>query len=189
MAVRKVSVGKTKGRKVSGSVSGRRRAPQKRRRRVSGTSSDIGQTLMSGLAVAGGIVLGRLGNQMLVKMSPTLTPLMSGLIQIGAGGALVMFTKNPMLDKVGWGLMGQGVAVEAVNFGLVSGIGSMLNPGADRMQYTINGTAPGVYKNSSRIAGSGQAKLMGMNYSGSAITGYKPGTTMAIGRSGGKKCY
>lgn len=157
MAVRKVSVGRTKKRKKAAPA---RRTPT-RRRRISGAGKlDVMDLLKKGGSVGAGVVGGRLLNAVIVKQMPTFSAMESGLVQFAAGGALAYFgSKNPYLSLAGYGLMGQAIAVEAVNAGLISGIGSM---GNDRVSYRINGsgqTTLGSARRMSVINGGGQTRL------------------------------
>lgn len=152
MAVRKVSVGKVKRRKKRATPAKRSSAPR-RPRRISGTSDLMGNVI-SGLSVAGGVVGGRILNQVIVKQAPTFSAFESGLVQFGGGLALAMFIKNPYIQKVGWGLMGQATAVELVAAGVISGIG------ADRMSYRIN-RVNGINSRQALISGSSQTRISG----------------------------
>jgi len=94
-----------------------------------------------------------LSNTILVKQFPTLTPMVSGLIQIAAGVAVPMFVKAPWMGYVGSGLIGNGVMVEAVNLGLLSG-GIGATPRT--MTYRVNGTS-----NLSAVGRTGRRKIGG----------------------------
>jgi hypothetical protein len=190
MAVRKI--GKARRKSVSGSK--KRKTGTRRRRRISGIGSiDVMGILTTGAEVGAGVSAARLLNTILVKQFPTLaaSPMESAIIQFLAGGALMAFVPgNKTVANIGAGMMGNGVMVELVNLGLISGTGS------DRMQYKINGTGgAGMNKYVNAIAGAGQAKLFaavnapsrvaGLNFNGSAIAGlnYKGS---AISGGGGK---
>lgn len=127
-------VGSTKSR-VSGARRTHRRKPAtRRRRRVSGTNNMSGM-----LTKAGGLILGAVAarelNTLVVKFFPSFSPLMSGVVQMGAGFILPKFIKGPFFADIGDGMIANGGMVTIVSTGLISGIDS------GRMAYRINGTS------------------------------------------------
>jgi len=107
----------------------------RRRRRSIGAGSDIG-----GIATkVGGLVVGasaaRELNTLLVKFFPSLanSPMISGLIQIGAGLVLPKFVKGNFVSFVADGMIANGGMVAIVSTGVIKGV--------NKMSYQINGTA------------------------------------------------
>lgn len=177
--VRKVGSTKKRGKSI-----GKRKPTKRRSRRISGFNTNgLMDLAMNGLEVGAGICAGRLFNTVVVKQFPTFatSPYESAAIQFAGGIALAAFIKNPLVRNIGLGMAGQGLAVAAVQTGIISGIGS------DRMSYRVNGINQ--YKNA--IAGSGQTRLIGRaGYNGSAIAGSPgyPAGTMSVISGGGSKC-
>jgi hypothetical protein len=144
--------------KVSGTRKKRRSAPKRkttsrRRRRISGIGSfDLGGVAIKVAGLGAGAIAARELNTLLVKMSPTtFTPMVSGLVQIAGGVFLPMLVKgNAFVNDMGDGMIANGVMVEAVNLGLISGVG-----GGGKMSYRING--PG---NLSAVAGPGRLRAI-----------------------------
>lgn len=104
-----------------------------RKRRISGVN-DIGGMLQK----AGGLVIGAVGgrelNTIAVKMFPSLTPLMSGIMQMAVGYALPKFVKGAFIEHMGSGMIANGGMVAIVATGVISGSN-------DRIAYRINGTS------------------------------------------------
>lgn len=125
-----------KRKKVSGKVGAakvgsRRRAPV-RRRRVSGSGD-----LQGMLEVAGGLILGSVAarelNTVIVKQFPGFSPLLSGLVQAGAGFVIPMMVKAPFAQYIGYGMVANGGMVAIVSTGLISGLNN------ESVSYRING--------------------------------------------------
>lgn len=118
-------------RKISGGGIGRkRRSPAKRktstrrrRRGISGIGSiDIGGLATKIAGLGAGSIAARELNSVLIKEFPTLTPLVSALIQVGGGVILPMLVKNNRwVADMGDGMIANGVMVAAVNVGIISG--------------------------------------------------------------------
>lgn len=155
-------------RKRKRSTAGKRKTTGRRRRRISG----IGGIDIKGLAmkVAGlgvGAIAARELNTIAVKQFPSLTPMVSGFIQIGVGVMLPMLVKgSAFVADIGDGMIANGVMVEAVNLGLISGMGNR------SMSYRINGPgqlraiAGGVMPNGLHtIAGKGDLNAVAGIYS------------------------
>lgn len=126
--VRKISGAKRRKKAVSGTKTKTRR----RRRRISGTNDMMGM-----LEKAGGLVLGAVGgrelNTIAVKMVPTLSPMISGLLQAGVGFLLPKFVKGSFFQAVGDGMIANGGMVVIVSTGIING------PTNGRMAYRVNG--------------------------------------------------
>lgn len=144
-----------------------RRRKTTRRRGVG--SIDIEQIGMKVLALGGGAIAARLLNTMMVKQFPTLSPIISGAIQIAAGVAIPMFVKAPVMANVGNGMIANGVMVEAVNFGIISGIGATPRT----MQYRVSGTsqmsAVGAQRRRKMIGNTSQLSAVGNTSQLSAV--------------------
>lgn len=131
----------------------KRKPTTRRRRRISG----IGKLDIQGLAmkVAGlgvGAIAARELNTIAVKQFPSLTPMVSGFIQIAVGVFLPIMVKgNKFVSDIGDGMIANGVMVEAVNLGIISGMPG--NP--SRMSYRINGSG-----NLRAVAGTGNMRAI-----------------------------
>lgn len=104
-----------------------------RRRRISGAGD------VSGMAQkAGGLVLGAVAarelNTLAVKMLPSLSPLMSGVLQMAVGFVLPKFVKGAFFQNLGDGMVANGGMVAIVSTGVITGEGNM-------MAYKLNGTS------------------------------------------------
>lgn len=132
---RKVAVSGTKKRKKAAP---RRKTTTRRRRRISGIGSvDIQGIAMKVAGLGVGAIAARELNTIIQKSVPSITPTIVGLIQIGAGVVLPMLVKgNKFVADMGDGMIAFGVQVEAVQLGIISGVGSA--PGM--MSYRVNGT-------------------------------------------------
>lgn len=120
-------------RKVSGTK--RKKTTTRRRRRVSGIGSiNLGGVAMTVLGLGVGAIAARELNTILVKQFPTLSPEIVGLAQIGIGVVLPMVVKSKLGTDIGNGMVAFGVQVEAVNLGLISGIGAN-----NKVSYRLSG--------------------------------------------------
>lgn len=146
-------------RRKIGAVKRKRKAPVKRatttrrrRRRISGIGKiDIGGIAMKAAGLGAGAIAARELNTIAVKQFPTITPMISGLIQVGAGVVLPMLVKgNKFVSDMGDGMIANGIMVEAVNMGIISG-----TDGNSTMSYRINGTG-----NLKTISGRGNLKTI-----------------------------
>lgn len=149
-----------------GKVTHRRKTTRKKR----GVGSiDIEQTGMKILALGGGAAGARLLNTVLIKQFPTLTPMISGLIQVAAGAVIPMFVKNEIVANVGNGMIANGVMVELVNFGIISGVGAT----GRTMQYRVNGTSAlsAVGRTRRRVGNTSQLSAVGNTSQLSAVGG------------------
>jgi|SRR5579859_1355229 len=128
-------VRKLSGRKRSKSKVGatHRKTHHRRRRRVSGAHDMGGMVQKAGGLVVGAVAAREL-NTLAVKFFPTLTPMMSGLIQMAAGFVLPKMVKGAFMANVGDGMIANGGMVTIVSTGLISGVN-------DTMTYRINGTS------------------------------------------------
>jgi len=90
-----------------------------RRRRVSGFKSSI---ITDALIVGVGSIIAREGSNLILKQFPGVSQTMIGFGQIAAGVGVASFLKNKYADKAGLGIAAYGMAVTAVNLGLISGI-------------------------------------------------------------------
>lgn len=123
-------------------VSGKRRKKAHHRpvRRTKKRVSGIGSMDLKGIGMkVAGLGVGSIGarelNTILTKQFPSITPMISGFIQIAVGVFLpVMVKGSKFIADVGDGMIANGVMVEAVNLGLISGV----SPGS-RMSYRVSG--------------------------------------------------
>lgn len=96
-----------------------------RKRRISGVSMQKPLLLIGGLG--GGAIAARELNTLAVKFFPSIAsnPLISGLVQAGAGYFLVpKLIKGPWGQMLGYGMIANGVMVAVVSTGIISGRGS-----------------------------------------------------------------
>jgi hypothetical protein len=113
-------------------VIGRKRTPAKKKttrrrvnRRISGISGGVGGAAMKVVGLGVGAIAARELNTVAVKMLPSLSPMMSGILQVGAGYILPMLVKgNKFVGDMGDGMMANGVMVVAVSTGVISGTNS-----------------------------------------------------------------
>jgi hypothetical protein len=87
------------------------------------------------LGIGGGIILGRVGNNLIVKIAPGFSPFFSGLLQAGLGFVVASTTKNSFVDDMADGLMGNGAAVIVVNLAKGSPLATIINGPNDRLSY------------------------------------------------------
>jgi hypothetical protein len=109
-------MGKTSGRKKS--TTGAKRSH--RRKRV-GASGKLEPTLMNGLAVGGGIVAMRELSILAGGVFPSLmaSPMITGIVQVAAGGLLAWKGKNGFLMYMGLGGMGNGIMTVLNGAGII----------------------------------------------------------------------
>lgn len=127
-------VRKLNGHKRSKSKVGAAKKRTHRRRRGIRGANDISGMLQK----AGGLVVGAVAarelNTLAVKFFPTLSPMISGIIQMGAGFVLPKFVKGAFFQNMADGMIANGGMVTIVSTGIISGAG-------DTMTYRINGTS------------------------------------------------
>lgn len=111
----------------------KRKTHRSRRRRVSGVNDMSGMMQKAGGLVVGSVAAREL-NALAVKFFPTLSPIMSGLLQMGAGFVLPKFIKGAFFQNVADGMIANGGMVTIVSTGIISGT-------SDTMTYRINGTS------------------------------------------------
>jgi hypothetical protein len=115
-------------------VSGVKHKTHRRRRRVSGMGD------ISGMAEkAGGLVIGAVAARELNTLASkfvTLSPLMSGVLQMAVGLALPKFVKGAFFQNMGDGMIANGGMVAIVATGVITG-----NGGGRYGAYQISGTA------------------------------------------------
>ncbi len=124
------NIGRTPAKRKGGA---KRKRTSHRRGGIRG-AGDIGGMVQK----AGGLVVGAVAarelNTLAVKFFPTLTPMISGLLQIGAGYFLPKLVKGPFFANMGDGMIANGGMVVVVSTGVISGAG-------DTMTYRVNGTS------------------------------------------------
>lgn len=127
-------VRKLNGHKRSKSkVGAPKRKTHRRSRGIRGAGDISGMVQKAGGLVVGAVAAREL-NTIAVKMFPTLSPLMSGLLQMGIGFALPKFVKGAFFQNMGDGMVANGGMVTIVSTGIISGT-------SDTMTYRINGTS------------------------------------------------
>lgn len=124
---------KVNGRRRSAKRSGKKHHTTRRRRRV-GAANDFGGMAQK----AGGLVVGAVAarelNTLAVKFFPGLTPMMSGIIQMGVGFMLPKFVKGAFFQNMADGMIANGGMVTVVSTGIITGTDGTLT-------YRINGTS------------------------------------------------
>ncbi len=172
--MRRPQPGRKRSRKVSGTkaVGSTRRKTRRRstRKRGIGAVTDIKGMLMKLVGIGGGIILGRVGNNLIVKVAPGFSPIFSGILQAGLGFLVASTAKESFIDDLGDGLMGNGFAVIIVNLASGSPLASIINGPNDRLSYSyMNGptTRLGVGMNGAQLPAVAGAQLP-------AVAGVRP---------------
>lgn len=159
------NIGKSPAKK-KGTVGAKKRKPA--RRGIRGVGDIAGMATK-----AGGLVLGAVGgrelNTVAVKMFPSLTPVMSGLLQMAVGVALPKFFKGAFVQNVGDGMLANGGMVLIVSTGIISGA-------SDTMTYRLNGTSMLNVVNGVR----GTSRLNVVNGPGTRINNQPKGTAPVV---------
>ncbi len=142
----------------------RRKTTTRRRRRISGIGKiDAGGLLMKAAALGAGAIAGRELKTLLIKILPSMSPMIVNVAGIGIGGILPMFVKNnKFVADMADGIMANGVMELVVSTGIIKGIG---NDGS-MMTYRINGSP-----RLRTIAGGGSLSAIAGGGSLSAIAG------------------
>jgi hypothetical protein len=73
------------------------------------------------LATGAGAAVGAAGGWYIYTTQKSIQDNLMGLLQAGAGFALLIFTKQPLLKGVGLGLVASAAIIEGESFGLLSG--------------------------------------------------------------------
>lgn len=107
-------------------------AVRRHKRRISGANDMGGMALTAGGLIAGSVAARELNT--IVSKMVTLSPIMSGIMQMAAGFILPKFIKGPFFDNMGKGMIANGGMVTIVSTGIISGTN-------DRMAYRLNGTS------------------------------------------------
>jgi hypothetical protein len=130
------------------------------RRRVSGIGKiDIGGIAMKAAGLGAGAIAARELNTIGAKSLPSVfgNPMISGFIQIAAGVLLPIFVKgNKFVADMGDGMIANGIMVEAVTLGVISGVGD----DSPTRQYKINGFTGSGSTGLRVIAGTGNLKTI-----------------------------
>lgn len=146
---RRVSGTKTTPRRRRRAVTGARAvgavgAVRRRRRKKIGAVDGMMDMAMDAAGLVTGAVAARELNTLInTTMTTSMSPIVSGVIQMGAGIALKMLVKNnKFVDNMGSGMIANGGMVVVVSSGLITG---PQNP--RRIQYRINGDSPALNLN------------------------------------------
>lgn len=154
--------------RISGTkaVAGTRRKRRSTKRKGLGAVTDIKGMLMKLVGIGGGIILGRVGNNLIVKVAPGFSPIFSGIIQAGIGFLVAANTKESFVDDLADGLMGNGFAVIIVNLASGSPLATIINGPNDRLSYNyLSGpmTRLGVGMNGAQLPAVAGAQLPVVN--------------------------
>lgn len=96
-----------------------RRRPAPRRRRISGVNNN---PVMKIAGLAGGAILARLANNLILKMKPDLNGKIINAAQIGIGIYLPKFIKSELGKDLGAGMIAAGGLGLATSLGVINGI-------------------------------------------------------------------
>jgi len=110
-----------------------KRRTHRRRRGIHGANDISGMLQKAGGLVVGAVAAREL-NTLAVKFFPTLSPMVSGLLQMGAGYFLPKVVKGAFFANVGDGMIANGGMVVVVSTGVITG-------SPDTMTYQISGTS------------------------------------------------
>lgn len=134
---------KTAKKKVGGVKRKTHRRAHSRSRRLSGTG-DIKGMITKLIGLGAGVLAGRVGNNLIIKVAPGFSPLISGLVQMAGGYFIASGSKNPFIDDMADGLMGGGFSVAVVALAHGSPLSSIINGPNDNMTYRYNRVSGGV---------------------------------------------
>jgi hypothetical protein len=129
--VRKVGGTRKKAKRVSGVK--HRKTTHCRKRRISGVG-DMGGMLEKAAGLVGGACLARELNTLAANFVE-LSPMVSGVMQIGAGLMLPKLIPGKWGEFLGDGMIANGGMVVVVSTGIISGAGN------GHMAYQVNGTS------------------------------------------------
>lgn len=116
------------------------------------------------LQMTAGAALGAAGGWYVYTTQKTIKDELMGLLQLGVGVGLLMFTKMPLLQGVGLGLAGAAGIIEGESFGFLSGVTNLPN------------------SNNLKIAGYGDVHQLGAIPGGANIPGGTFPSPGAVGR-------
>lgn len=120
----------------------KRKTTRRRSRRGIGATGDVMGLVYKGAGIGTGIIAARVANNLIQKVA-TLSPILSGVIQAGAGYALgKMNKKGGFVDDIADGVMGNGIAVVVISLAAGSPLASVINgPNDGRLSYFVPGMA------------------------------------------------
>ena len=159
MAYRRVGGGRKK------THTAKRKTTHRRRRHI-GAAGNIGSMATEAVSIVAGAVAAREFNTLAVKFFPSLSPMVSGILQVGLGFALPKFVKGSFVAGMGKGMIANGGMVAIVSTGLING--------SDTMTYRINGT------NQLSVVGRGTDRINVINGPNSRVS--NPAPVMIPGR-------
>lgn len=115
-----------------------RKAAPRRRRRISGVGSS--NVVMQIAGLAGGAILARVANNLILKAKPDLNGKIINAAQIGLGIYLPKFIKSQLGKDLGSGMIAAGGLGLATSFGVIGEIDEMSGTGDDMMEIAVSGT-------------------------------------------------
>jgi len=119
-----------------------RRAPVRkapvRRRRISGVGKS--NVIMTIAGLAGGAVLARLANNLILKAKPDLNGKIINAAQIGLGIYLPKLVKSQLGKDLGSGMIAAGGLGLATSFGVINGIDIVSGVEDEFIEMQVNGT-------------------------------------------------
>lgn len=115
-----------------------RRRPAPRRRRISGVNNN---PVMKIAGLAGGAILARLANNLILKMKPNLNGKIINAAQIGIGIYLPKIIKSELGKDLGAGMIAAGGLGLVTSFGVINGIDVISGADEDNqmLELAING--------------------------------------------------
>jgi hypothetical protein len=128
---RNVGGTRKKAKKISGVK--RRKSPRGRRRRISGTN-DMMPMIEKGAGLVLGACLARELNTLAANFV-TLSPMVSGFMQMGIGFVMPKLIKGPWGEYIGDGMVANGGMVVVVSTNVISGANDRVGA------YQVNGTS------------------------------------------------
>lgn len=119
----------------------RRKAPVRkapvRRRRISGVGKS--NVVMTIAGLAGGAILARLANNLILKAKPDLNSKIINAAQIGLGIYLPKMVKSQLGKDLGSGMIAAGGLGLATSFGVINGIDVISGVNEDFIEMQVNG--------------------------------------------------
>lgn len=116
-----------------------RRAPVRRRKaRVSGINTS--NVLMQVVGLAGGSILARVANNLILKAKPDLNSKLISIAQIGLGVYLPTLVKSDLGKNLGAGMVASGGLGLVTSFGIINGIDEISGTDDEIMEVMVSGT-------------------------------------------------
>ena len=115
-----------------------RKAAPRRRRRISGVGSS--NVVMQIAGLAGGAILARVANNLILKAKPDLNGKIINAVQIGLGVYLPKMMKSDLGKNLGAGMIAAGGLGLATNFGVIGAIDEISGVDDAMMEVQVSGT-------------------------------------------------